>query len=293
MARHAGEMRLRDDMKGDYLPTAGFTQGVGEAEYHRRMANSKVVFAPSGPESPDTFRLYEALEAGCIPIADTRVQEGKPNEDFGDDYWTWLFGEEPPFPVLTDYEQLPGYTREALDNWKPLSNRVSAWWMRKKRELAYRLESDLAALGVPSYEEGTRPPNADLVTVLVSTSPIPAHPDTGMIEQTISDVRVHMPDSEIIIMVDGVRPEQEDRRADYEEYTRRLLWLAHHEWHSVLVLLFETHQHQASMTRAALNHVATPTILFVEHDAPLTPDCVFDWDDLVDAVMRLFGFVGG
>jgi hypothetical protein len=40
------------------------------------------------------------------------------------------------------------------------------------------------------------------------------------------------------------------------------------------------------MTRAGLNHVATPTILFVEHDAPITPDCDFEWDGLIDAIMQ-------
>jgi hypothetical protein len=86
-------------------------------------------------------------------------------------------------------------------------------------------------------------------------------------------------------MVDGVRPEQEDYRMACEEYTRRLLSLANHEWHNVMVLLFEYHQHQARMTRAALSHVATPAILFVEHDAPITPDYEFEWDRLIDAIM--------
>jgi hypothetical protein len=245
-----------------------------------------VAFAPSGPVTPDTFRIFEALEAGCIPIADCRVPDDQNNDSFGDDYWTWFFGEEPPFPVLTSYSQLPGYTEEALANWKPLSNKIFAWWMRKERQMAYWLENDLADLGVPAYEEGTRPPVADLITVLIPTSPIKSHPDTAMIEQTLRDVRSKLPESEIIIMLDGVRPEQENYRAAYEEYTRRLLWLAHHEWRNVMVLPFEYHQHQARMTSAALNHVATPTILFVEHDAPITPDCDFEWVGLIDAIMQ-------
>lgn len=271
---------------GGFYPSRGFTEGLPPEQYYRDLARAKVGFAPSGPETPDSFRLFEALEAGCIPIADTRVQQGKPNQDFGDDYWTWFFGTEPPFPVLTDYEQLPGYTAEALEHWQLLSNRVSAWWMRQKRKMAYNLETDLAELGVPDREEGTYPPDADMITVLIPTSPIAAHPDTSMIEQTIRDVRAKLPECEIIIMVDGIRAEQEHRRADYEEYTRRLLWLAHHEWHNVIPLVFEQHQHQARMTRAALSHVATPIILFVEHDAPITPDCDFEWRNLTNAIMH-------
>jgi hypothetical protein len=60
---------------------------------------------------------------------------------------------------------------------------------------------------------------------------------------------VHLPDSEIIITVDGVRPEQEHYREAYDEYTKRLLWLANNQWHNVLPMVFEEHQHQARMAR--------------------------------------------
>ena len=92
--------------------------------------------------------------------------------------------------------------------------------MRNKRQMAYELEADLIDLGVQVYEEGVRPPVADLVTVLIPTSPIRSHPDTAMIEQTVRDVRSKLPESEILIMVDGVCPKQEDYRTAYEEYTR-------------------------------------------------------------------------
>lgn len=270
--------------EGGFYPSKGFAQGLPHDEYYRGLGSAKIAFCPSGPATPDTFRLFEALEAGCVPIADCRIHGD--NNGFGDDYWTWFFGEEPPFPVLTDYEQLPGYTADTLEAGVPLSNRVFAWWMKKKRQMAYWLESDLTAVGAPGREEGTYPPISDMITVLIPTSPIPAHPSTEMIEQTIRDIRAQLPDCEIIIMVDGVRAEQEDRRTDYEEYTRRLLWLAHHQWSNVLPIIFEHHQHQARMTRAVLNHVATPTILFVEHDAPITPDCEFDWRGLTNVIMN-------
>jgi hypothetical protein len=211
------------------------------------------------------------------------VPSDKDNSDFGDDYWTWFFGEEPPFPVLTDYNQLDGYTYDALANWKPLANRTFAWWMAKKRQMAHWLENDLADVGAPDIEQLDI---ADLITVLIPSSPISAHPDTSMIEQTIQDVRAELPDSEVIIMLDGVRPEQEDRREAYEEYKRQLLWLVNFKWHNVLPIIFNEHTHQAAMTREALRQVATPTILFVEHDAPITPDHDFDWQTLTDVILQ-------
>jgi hypothetical protein len=43
-----------------------------------------------------------------------------------------------------------------------------------------------------------------------------------MIDQTISDIRVHFPDNEIIMQIDGLREEQKDRKKDYDEYKNRI-----------------------------------------------------------------------
>jgi hypothetical protein len=67
---------------GTFIPTKGFTQGDPHDLYYRQMADAKVAPAPSGPETPDSFRLFEALESGCVPIADTRV----PKNNFSDNY---------------------------------------------------------------------------------------------------------------------------------------------------------------------------------------------------------------
>lgn len=118
------------------------------------------------------------------------------------------------------------------------------------------------------------------ITVLVPTSPIPSHPDTRVIDETIGTIRSHLPIAEIIIMIDGVRGEQEEFRNNYQEYTRRLLWKCNCEWENVTPLFFEEHTHQAGMTRKALELVSTPLILFVEHDTPLTPDRIIPWQSL-------------
>lgn len=124
-----------------------------------------------------------------------------------------------------------------------------------------------------------------VVTVLVSTSPIPSHPSTKLIEETVASVRRHLPDAEIVLMCDGVRAEQEHRRADYDEYLHRLLWLAAHEWDSAVPLAADDHQHQANMTRRALTLVDTPLILFMEHDTPLVTDEPIDWPAVTEALL--------
>ena len=56
--------------------------------------------------------------------------------------------------------------------------------------------------------------------MIVTTSPVPSHPSTSDIEHTIGSIREHLPTAEIVIVADGVRQEQQDRRKTYEHYLR-------------------------------------------------------------------------
>lgn len=121
------------------------------------------------------------------------------------------------------------------------------------------------------------------ITVILTTSPIPSHPDTRIIDETVSSIKTHLPDAEIIFCIDGVREEQGMYQSDYTEYTRKLLWKISNEWGGI-PLLFDEHTHQANMTRKALSLVRTPTILFVEHDTPITPDRNIPFEKLINVV---------
>ena len=97
------------------------------------------------------------------------------------------------------------------------------------------------------------------------SSPVPSHPSVGVTLDSIARLRSYpeLKECEIIIMLDGVRAEQEHRRDDYEEYKRRLSWL---RLHNVRLMEFPKHSHQATMTREALETVKTSIVYFVEHD---------------------------
>lgn len=270
------EFKHNNKLKGVFLPSKGFTQGEPPERYFELMASSKIAFAPSGPETPDSFRLFEALEAGCIPIADTRDPKGV----FPDNYWQWFFEGDVPFPTITDYANLQGKTTEARDNWKPLSNDIFAWWQNYKRDLCYRIMKQVHIL---TGNEGTYFPRENAnesITVIVPTSVIPSHPDTAIIEETIKNIRIQLPTAEVIITFDGIRDQQKDRTADYEEYIRRVLWLCNNEWENVLPVVYREHNHQARMLRDVLSKVRTPYILYVEHDAPVVPDREIQWEAL-------------
>lgn len=121
--------------------TPGFTQGMPPDQYAQRMASAKVAPCPAGPKTPDTFRLWEALEAHTVPIADDIT----PAYDSAG-YWGMVLPGA-PFPVLTDYGSLNGYIQHAVDEWPANANRITAWWMRYKRQLTHWLLADLEALG--------------------------------------------------------------------------------------------------------------------------------------------------
>jgi hypothetical protein len=69
------------------------------------------------------------------------------------DFWVGLFGEEPPFPIIESYSDLPKYNDELLAGWPENANQVSAWWQRQKRQIKANLWDDVRELGCVIPEE--------------------------------------------------------------------------------------------------------------------------------------------
>ena len=131
-----------DKVKKAYVQAnPGFTQGMLPQEYVRLMASAKVAPSPSGAFGPDSFRVYEALQAHTVPIVDG-ISPGY--DAIG--YWRNLFPDI-PFPILYSYSDLPGYINDLRKLWPANSNRVTAWWMRQKRLMTTWLLEDLRELG--------------------------------------------------------------------------------------------------------------------------------------------------
>lgn len=244
--------------------TPGFSQGFDPSEYMNYMCNAKIAPSPSGPVSADSFRTYEALEAGAVPIADTMSLAGD------HDYWRYLFGEV-PYVQITNYDDMYGYIKDALSQYPALNNEVLAWWIKKKRDLMWKIVKDIEDLSGAKHTEK--------VTAIIPVSPIKSHPSTDILEETVRSIRFHLPSSEIIITFDGVREEQEHMRKDYEEFTRKALFLCNTEWNAVPII-FKEHTHQVGMARVALEEVKTPVILYCEQDTPLVIDEPIDWNGI-------------
>jgi hypothetical protein len=124
--------------------------------------------------------------------------------------------------------------------------------------------------------------NKNDVTIIIATSVLPSHPDTRIIDETISAIRVHFPNNEIILQIDGLREERLSRKADYDEYKNRVLWKCLHEWKNVLPIIFDEHSHQTTMMKETIDVINTSVMLYIEGDAPLTPDHEIDWQKCLD-----------
>ena len=59
--------------------------------YRQMLLDSVWVLCPGGFVHPETFRFYETLEAGSLPVLQTHS------------YWLYLFATElPPFPLISE-----------------------------------------------------------------------------------------------------------------------------------------------------------------------------------------------
>jgi len=118
------------------------------------------------------------------------------------------------------------------------------------------------------------------LTVLIPTSPIPAHPSTEIIERVIKSIRAQLPPMycDILILCDGVRPEVEHRRAQYEQYLANLQrFCSAYKSLRVYMRIFAKHLQQAGMLKAVLPAIKTRTIFFCEHDATIDEKPI-PWD---------------
>lgn len=115
----------------------GFTQGLQPKDYYNYMISAKIAPAPSGAVVPDSFRLFEALEAMCVPIADEVNPSGTINE-----YWDWLLGMN-PIPKITNWLNVDGTIKELLKDYPRNLHQITCWWIKWKRDFKLKIIKQL------------------------------------------------------------------------------------------------------------------------------------------------------
>lgn len=265
---------------GQVVKSEGFALGLEREHYLDLLGYSKVAPAPAGSFTPDTFRFFEAVEAGALPIPD-RNSEIKPG-----DYWNFAYPESHPlpFPLVDDWDTAGGLIEDGVRSYPAPQNRVQAWWVAQKRNMVEQLNGDLLGIGAkPDF-----PRHFDQrTTIVVTASPIPSHPSIDMLRRTVESAWESMGTTvPVIVGFDGVRTEQAAMLPSYEKAIQQVCWDSLHRtgWAgNVMPMISNLHLHQAKMTRLILDEVVTPTIVFMEHDTPFN-DQLIDWHACIDLV---------
>lgn len=120
---------------------------LNPASYMQAMGVAKVIPCRPGNCTPETSRVYEALEAGCVPIVCKFPPEGgwKVNYPWPN-YWEYVLGENPPFPIINGPEELAGAIQQALAEWPINARRIGEWWHQYKRNLHAILFTEIQEL---------------------------------------------------------------------------------------------------------------------------------------------------
>lgn len=117
--------------------TDGFSAGISREDYRNKALRSKIMPAPSGAVSPDSFRLYEALESHAYPIADDISPQ---IESKG--FFKRLFPDA-PFPIIEDWGEL----EHIVLNYQPDKQKeIDEWWTNYKKSLIMNLRKDIEKL---------------------------------------------------------------------------------------------------------------------------------------------------
>lgn len=141
---------VKDLPNGLVVCTGGFGQGEEYQTYINHFLNAKIALCPGGTVSPDTFRLYEALECGCIPILDTQGFSrdwGEGGIDIsGKNYWDKVFSTPPPFPMVRDIQEIPELVRGTLEHYEKMLKDTREWWVKEQVAFVMNFESDIRYL---------------------------------------------------------------------------------------------------------------------------------------------------
>lgn len=114
--------------------------GLGVKDYREHMENSIFVPCPAGFAHLDSFRIYEALEAGCIPI----VENGR-----GLDCFTPYLGEN-PIPMISDWNNVEEVINDIVKKGEveSISKACAEWWKKHKLYIQQKIEKDFNNINI-------------------------------------------------------------------------------------------------------------------------------------------------
>lgn len=139
----------------------GANDGLDVSAYRDLLLDSIFVLCPFGQVNLDTFRLYEALEAGAIPVtlSTNALLQSRYNVD--GNYWPMVFSDIPrprsrsrqrpqlPFIAAESWDSAFATVKRLLDNraeLEQLRRRVYAYWHSYKLATAMHLATKVSEM---------------------------------------------------------------------------------------------------------------------------------------------------
>ena len=117
-------------------------------EYARIQSESKIVICRPENCNPEASRVAESLEMGCIPIVSEKPSGPgafRDNYDWSN-WWEYMLGEPPPFPVLKNRTDLDEVLQQTLREWPQNAIRVANWWADYKQRLCETLKYEIRGM---------------------------------------------------------------------------------------------------------------------------------------------------
>lgn len=131
----AASLFLRALPQGCFYGGSRFGQGLPLPHYRGQLLQSAFALCPEGDRHLDTFRLYESLQAGCIPVVvDQRCQAMA------------MLGTTPPFPLFSSWPEALVWVQEVLAEPEQLDATqatVRLWWQTRCMELSQAMRHTL------------------------------------------------------------------------------------------------------------------------------------------------------
>jgi hypothetical protein len=128
-----------------HITDQGDTQPIGKQQYQRIQCDSIFVPCSMGNVNMESFRVFESLENGCIPILEKRPTL---------DYFAHLLGPH-PLPIFSSWKSAAQFIAANRDDSAALNKLQAecvAWWSNHKSAISQRIQDFLAT--APGSEAG-------------------------------------------------------------------------------------------------------------------------------------------
>ena len=126
---------LREHPSGEFFGGQSFGSGLPIKEYRHRLQNSIFALCPEGDRHFDTFRLYESLQVGCIPLVVERNGQA-----------IRLLGSDFPIPIFENWKIASKFVEKNLkynQTLNALQTECKEWWLATKVGLSESLKKEL------------------------------------------------------------------------------------------------------------------------------------------------------